>query len=127
MSGAEKTESIIVINATENNLKNVNVEIPLNSFTCVTGPSGCGKSSLIYDTIYAESQRNFLESMSGNMYGQKLMDKPKVGEIKNLHPALNVSQNYYNVNPRSTIGTVTDISYYLRSVFALYANEKYNK
>ena len=127
VSGAEKTESIIVINATENNLKNVNVEIPLNSFTCVTGPSGCGKSSLIYDTIYAESQRNFLESMSGNMYGQKLMDKPKVGEIKNLHPALNVSQNYYNVNPRSTIGTVTDISYYLRSVFALYANEKYNK
>ena len=127
VSGVEDLENIIIINATENNLKNVNVEIPLNSFTCVTGPSGCGKSSLVYDTIYAESQRNFLESMSGNMYGQKLMDKPKVEEIKNLYPALNVSQNYYNVNPRSTIGTITDISYYLRAIFALYANEKYKK
>ena len=123
MSGVEKKESIIVCNANENNLKNISVEIPLNAFTCVTGPSGCGKSSLVYDTIYAESQRNFLESMSGNMYGQKLMDKPKVEDIKNLRPALNVSQNYYNVNPRSTIGTVTDISYYLRTIFALVANE----
>ena len=71
--------------------------------------------------------RNFLESLSGNMFGQKLMDKPKVEEIRNLRPALNVSQNYYNVNPRSTIGTVTDISYYLRTIFSLYAAEKYNK
>ena len=67
---------IEIINAAENNLKNISVDIPLKAFTCVTGPSGCGKSSLVYDTIYAESQRNFLESMSGNMYGQKLMDKP---------------------------------------------------
>lgn len=126
VNGAVKKESIIVCNASENNLKNVNIEIPLTKFTCVTGPSGCGKSSLIYDTIYAESQRNFLESMSGNLYGQKLMDKPKVEELKNLRPALHVSQNYYNVNPRSTIGTVTDISYYLRTVFALYASEKNN-
>ena len=123
VNGVEKKESIIVCNAHENNLKNVSVEIPLTAFTCVTGPSGCGKSSLIYDTVYAESQRNFLESMSGNMYGQKLMDKPKVDEIRNLRPALNVSQNYYNVNPRSTIGTVTDISYYLRTLYALIANE----
>ena len=123
----EKRESIIVVNAKENNLKSINVDIPLNKFTCVTGPSGCGKSSLIFDTIYAESQRNFLESLSGNMFGQKLMDKPKVEEIRNLRPALNVSQNYYNVNPRSTIGTVTDISYYLRTIFSLYAAEKYNK
>ena len=127
MSGGEKRESIIVVNAKENNLKSINVDIPLNKFTCVTGPSGCGKSSLIFDTIYAESQRNFLESLSGNMFGQKLMDKPKVEEIRNLRPALNVSQNYYNVNPRSTIGTVTDISYYLRTIFSLYAAEKYNK
>lgn len=127
MSGVEKRESIIVVNAKENNLKSINVDIPLNKFTCVTGPSGCGKSSLIFDTIYAESQRNFLESLSGNMFGQKLMDKPKVEEIKNLRPALNVSQNYYNVNPRSTIGTVTDISYYLRTIFSLYAAEKYHK
>lgn len=123
MSGAVQKECISVCNANENNLKNVSVDIPLAAFTCVTGPSGCGKSSLIYDTIYAESQRNFLESMSGNIYGQKLMDKPKVEEIKNLRPALNVSQNYYNVNPRSTVGTVTDISYYLRTLFALFANE----
>lgn len=123
MNGAVKTENIIIYHANENNLKNIDVEIPLTAFSCITGPSGCGKSSLVYDTIYAESQRNFLESMSGNMYGQKLMDKPKVGEIKNLRPALNVSQYYYNVNPRSTIGTVTDIAYYLRTLYALMARE----
>ena len=127
MNGAEKTEYITVCNANENNLKNITVNIPLEAFTCVIGPSGCGKSSLVYDTIYAESQRNFLESLSGNMYGQKLMDKPKVDVIHNLRPALNVSQNYYNVNPRATIGTVTDISYYLRTVFALVTAEKYKR
>lgn len=127
VNGVEIKENIIVYNANENNLKNICVKIPLDTFTCVTGPSGCGKSSLVYDTIYAESQRNFLESMSGNLYGQKLMDKPKVEEIKNLRPALNVSQNYYNVNPRSTIGTVTDISYYLRTLYALWSTEVYGK
>ena len=125
MNGAAKTENITVHNAFENNLKHININIPLNKFTCVTGPSGCGKSSLIFDTIYAESQRNFLESMSGNFFGQKLMDKPKVELIENLKPALNISQNYYNVNPRSTVGTVTDISYYLRTLYALiYSREK---
>lgn len=74
MSGAEKKENIVVYNASENNLKGITVQFPLNQFTCVTGPSGCGKSSLVFDTVYAESQRNFLESMSGNMFGQKLMD-----------------------------------------------------
>ena len=125
MSGAEKQENIIICEANEHNLKNISVNVPLDKFTCVIGPSGCGKSSLVYDTIYAESQRNFLESMSGNMYGQKLMDKPKVGKISNLRPALNVSQNYYNVNPRSTIGTITDIAYYLRTIYSLFANEHY--
>lgn len=113
-------ESITIIDAHENNLKHLNLEIPLGAFTCVTGCSGCGKSSLVFDTIYAESQRGFLEGMSGNIYGQKLMSKPKVGSIDNLRPALNVSQNYYNVNPRSTVGTVTDLAYYLRSLFALF-------
>ena len=82
VSGVEKRESIIVVNAKENNLKSINVDIPLNKFTCVTGPSGCGKSSLIFDTIYAESQRNFLESLSGNMFGQKLMrsEERRVGK-----------------------------------------------
>lgn len=112
-------EQIVIIDAYENNLKHIDIEIPLNAFTCVTGCSGCGKSSLVFDTIYAESQRGFLEGMTGNIYGQKLMNKPKVGAIENLRPALNISQNYYNVNPRSTIGTTTEISYYLRSLFAI--------
>ena len=112
-------EKIIIKDAYENNLKHLNVGIPLGEFTCVTGCSGCGKSSLVFDTIYAESQRAFLEGMTGNIYGQKLMNKPRVGSIENLHPALNISQNYYNVNPRSTIGTTTEISYYLRSLFAI--------
>lgn len=112
-------EKIIIKNAYENNLKHLNLEIPLDEFTCVTGCSGCGKSSLVFDTIYAESQRAFLEGMTGNIYGQKLMNKPHVGSIENLRPALNISQNYYNVNPRSTIGTITEISYYLRSLFSI--------
>lgn len=112
-------EKILITDAHENNLKHLNLEIPLNAFTCVIGCSGCGKSSLVFDTIYAESQRGFLEGMSGNIYGQKLMNKPRVGGIENLRPALNISQNYYNVNPRSTVGTTTEISYYLRSLFAI--------
>lgn len=112
-------EKILIKNAYTNNLKHLNLEIPLGSFTCVTGCSGCGKSSLVFDTIYAESQREFMEGMTGNISGQKLMNKPKVDSIENLRPALNISQNYYNVNPRSTIGTTTEISYYLRSLFAI--------
>lgn len=119
-------ESIEIKNASINNLKNISVSFPIEAFSCVTGVSGCGKSSLVYDTIYAESQRNFLESMSGNMYGQKLMDKPAVESISNLRPALNVSQNYFNTNPRSTVGTITDISYYLRTIFALVSNVEKN-
>lgn len=117
-------EKLIIRDAYEHNLKHIDIDIPLDSFTCVTGCSGCGKSSLVFDTIYAESQRGFLEGMTGNLYGQKLMNKPKVGSIENLHPALNVSQNYYNVNPRSTVGTVTEIAYYLRSIFAIVNSDK---
>ena len=110
-------ENIIITDAYENNLKHLNLEIPLDKFTCVTGCSGCGKSSLVFDTIYAESQRALFEGMTGNIYGQKLLDKPHVGSIKNLRPALSISQNYYNVNPRSTIGTITEISYYFQGGF----------
>lgn len=117
-------EKLIIRDAYENNLKHLNVDLSLNKFTCVTGCSGCGKSSLVFDTIYAESQRAFLEGMTGNIYGQKLMNKPRVGSIENLRPALNISQNYYNVNPRSTIGTTTEISYYLRSLFAMVNSDK---
>lgn len=127
VNGVEKMENIIVHNATENNLKNITVQIPIGKFTCVTGPSGCGKSSLVYDTIFAESQRNFLESLSGNLYGQKIMDKPKVDSIENLHPALDISQKYYNVNPRSTVGTITDISYYVRTLFAFIVSHSIGK
>ncbi|KZL88935.1 ATP-binding cassette domain-containing protein [Clostridium magnum] len=119
-------ETIIIKDAYEHNLKHIDLEIPLNAFTCVTGCSGCGKSSLVFDTLYAESQRGFLEGMTGNIYGQKLMNKPKVRSIENLRPALNISQNYYNVNPRSTIGTTTDISYYLRSLFAILNSDRGN-
>lgn len=117
-------EKLIIRDAHEHNLKHIDLDIPLDSFTCVTGCSGCGKSSLVFDTIYAESQRGFLEGMTGNLYGQKLMNKPKVGSVENLHPALNVSQNYYNVNPRSTVGTVTEIAYCLRSIFAIVNSDK---
>lgn len=123
VSGVESKENIIIHNASEHNLKNITLKLPLNQFICVTGPSGCGKSSLVFDTLYAESQRNFWESMSGNMFGQKLMDKPQVDYIENLRPALNISQKYYNINPRSTVGTITDISYYLRTLFAFYFNQ----
>lgn len=119
-------ERIIIKDAHENNLKHLDVEIPLDAFTCVTGCSGCGKSSLVFDTLYAESQRGFLEGMTGNIYSQKLMNKPKVMAIENLRPALNISQNYYNVNPRSTIGTITEISYYLRTLFSLVNSDANN-
>ena len=87
MNGVEKMENIIIKNAAVNNLKNISIDIPINKFTCIIGVSGCGKSSLVYDTIFAESQRNFFESMTGNMFGQKIMDKPNVEVIKNLHTA----------------------------------------
>ncbi len=112
-------DKIVIKNAYTHNLKNLNLTIPLHSFTCVTGSSGSGKSSLVFDTIYAESQRRLFDGITGNLYGQKLINKPKVDAIENLYPALNISQNYYNVNPRSTVGTVTEISYYLRALFSL--------
>ncbi len=120
-------EKIIIRDAYENNLKHLDLEMPLDAFTCVTGCSGCGKSSLVFDTLYAESQRGFLEGMTGNIYSQKLMNKPKVMSIENLRPALNISQNYYNVNPRSTIGTITEISYYLRTLFSLVNSDSKNR
>lgn len=114
--------SIRIRGAREHNLKDVDVDIPLGKLTCVTGVSGCGKSSLVYDTVYAESQRMFLEGLSGNAMGQHLMKAPDVDSIENLRPSLNVSQSYYNFNPRSTVGTVTEVSHSLRALFALVAS-----
>ncbi len=107
---------IKVKSANENNLKGISVKIPIGKFTAVTGPSGSGKSSLVYDTIYAESQRCFAESFDINI---RELPRPHVGSIENLRPALAVSQLSYNKNPRSTVGTVSDISYLLRTLYAL--------
>lgn len=117
--GVVSMGSIQVRGAREHNLRGIDVDIPLGKLTCVTGVSGCGKSSLVHDTLYAESQRMFLEGLSGNDMGQQLMKAPDVDSIDNLRPSLNVSQSYYNFNPRSTVGTVTEVSHGLRSLFAL--------
>lgn len=115
-------ENLSIINAKTNNLKGITLDIPLNQFSCITGVSGCGKSSLAYDTIYAESYRNLLECLISNVYGQKILDKPLVDSILNLKPSIVVSQNNYNTNPRSTIGTLSDLSTYIRSIFKLIIN-----
>lgn len=120
-----KRPTIKIEGAKENNLQNITVEIPKDTFVCVTGISGSGKSSLIYDTIYAESRRLLFETMSINTFGQQLMDKPNVENISNLPPAVSLAQNTYNKNPRSTIGTLTDCSHHLRNIFSLFTNGKY--
>ncbi|WP_061996560.1 excinuclease ABC subunit UvrA [Clostridium sp. ATCC 25772] len=115
--------NIQVLCAKENNLKNINVTIPLNKITVVTGVSGSGKSSLVFDTIYAESERMFLESMSMNISMlTSSLKKPDVYKINNLIPAIAISQKQTNRNPRSTVGTVTDISQFIRLLFSRIAN-----
>ena len=109
-------ETLKIKTAAENNLKGIDVDIPLGMFTVVTGPSGSGKTSLVYDTLYAESQRCFAESFGIEL---RELPRPHVGAIENLRPALCVSQFSYNRNPRSTVGTVTDISYLIRTLFAV--------
>ncbi len=117
---------IEVLGAKENNLKNLNVEIPLNKSTVVVGVSGSGKSSLVYETLYNESQRAFLEHLFINST-ESLIKKPSnVDVINNLPAAFSVSQHSYNNNPRSTIGTYTDFSDYLRALYA-YAINYYEK
>ena len=112
-------EKIIVKGAKEHNLKNINVEIPRNQLVVVTGLSGSGKSSLAFDTIYAEGQRRYVESLSSyaRMFlGQ--MDKPNVESIEGLSPAISIDQKTTSKNPRSTVGTVTEIYDYLRLLYA---------
>jgi excinuclease ABC subunit A len=112
---------IEIIGAKENNLKNINVNIPINKITVVTGVSGSGKSSLVFDTLYAESERMFLDSMSINN-NTLYLKKPNVYKIKNLLPAIAISQKQTNRNPRSTVGTATDISQFIRLLFAKVAS-----
>ena len=111
--------NIIVKGARENNLKDVSVEIPAGQFTVITGVSGSGKSSLAFDTIYAEGQRRFVESLSS--YARQYlgrMSKPKCDSIKGLPPAIAIEQKVISRNPRSTVGTSTEIYEYLRLLFA---------
>ena len=112
-------DSIYIKGARENNLKNIDLEIPRNQLVVVTGLSGSGKSSLAFDTIYAEGQRRYVESLSSyaRMFlGQK--EKPDVDYIEGLSPAISIDQKTTSKNPRSTVGTVTEIYDYLRLLWA---------
>ena len=105
--------------AREHNLKNIDISIPKNKLTVVTGLSGSGKSSLAFDTIYAEGQRRYVESLSA--YARQfleLMKKPDVDSIEGLSPAISIEQKTTSHNPRSTVGTVTEIYDYMRLLWA---------
>ena len=112
-------EKIIIKGAKEHNLKNIDLEIPRDKLVVITGVSGSGKSSLAFDTIYAEGQRRYVESLSA--YARQFleqMEKPDVESIEGLSPAISIEQKTTSKNPRSTVGTVTEIYDYLRLLFA---------
>src|SRR5512137_1674610 len=112
-------DSIIVRGAREHNLKNIDVVIPRDKLVVVTGASGSGKSTLAFDTIYAEGQRRYVESLSA--YARQFlgrMEKPDVDYVEGLSPAISIDQKGPSKNPRSTVGTVTEIYDYLRLLFA---------
>ena len=112
-------KKIVIKGAKEHNLKNISLEIPKDKFIVITGLSGSGKSSLAFDTVYAEGQRRYVESLSA--YARQFLDKmkkPNVDLIEGLSPAISIEQKSTNKNPRSTVGTVTEIHDYLRLLFA---------
>src|SRR5574342_252534 len=112
-------DKLIVRGAKQHNLNNINVDIPKNKIVIFTGLSGSGKSTLAFDTIYAEGQRRYVESLSA--YARQfleLMEKPDVESIEGLSPAISIQQKTTNRNPRSTVGTVTEIYDYLRLLYA---------
>src|SRR3977135_550643 len=108
-------DKIVVRGAREHNLKNISVTIPRDRLVVITGLSGSGKSSLAFDTLYAEGQRRYVESLSA--YSRQLLEqrgKPDVDSIEGLSPAISIEQKTTSKNPRSTVGTVTEIYDYLR-------------
>src|SRR5471032_1417205 len=112
-------DELVVHGAREHNLKDITVRLPRNALICITGLSGSGKSSLAFDTIYAEGQRRYVESLSA--YARQflqMMEKPEVDSIDGLSPAISIDQKTTSRNPRSTVGTVTEIYYYLRLLWA---------
>src|SRR5450631_718548 len=112
-------EVIKISGARQHNLKNLHVEIPREKLVVITGLSGSGKSSLAFDTLYAEGQRRYVESLSA--YARQflsLMEKPDVDHIEGLSPAISIEQKSVSHNPRSTVGTITEIYDYLRLLFA---------
>src|SRR5574344_682576 len=112
-------DKIIIKNARENNLKGIDIELPKNKLIVMTGVSGSGKSSLAFDTIYAEGQRRYVESLSS--YARQflgVMNKPEVDSIEGLSPSISIDQKSTNKNPRSTVGTITEIYDYLRHLFS---------
>lgn len=119
MFSQQDMEKINIKGAREHNLKNINLEIPKNKLVVLTGLSGSGKSSLAFDTVYAEGQRRYVESLSS--YARQFlgtMKKPDVDLIEGLSPAISIDQKSTSHNPRSTVGTVTEIYDYLRLLFA---------
>ena len=112
-------DKIIIKGARVNNLKNIDIELPRNKLIVMTGLSGSGKTSLAFDTIYAEGQRRYVESLSS--YARQFLgatEKPLVDSIEGLSPSISIDQKTTNKNPRSTVGTTTEIYDYLRLLFA---------
>ena len=112
-------KGIVIQGARQNNLKNINLTLPRNKLIVFSGLSGSGKSSLAFDTIYAEGQRIYVESLSSSarhFLGQ--MNKPDIDKIEGLSPAISIDQKSTSHNPRSTVGTVTEIHDYLRMLYA---------
>src|SRR3970282_802886 len=113
------SDKIIIKGAREHNLKNISLELPRNKLIVFTGLSGSGKSSLAFDTIFAEGQRRYIESLFA--YARQFlgaMDKPDVDEIEGLSPAISIDQKAHSANPRSTVATITEIYDYLRVLYA---------
>ena len=116
---------IIVVGARDNNLNNVNVNLPRNKLIVITGLSGSGKSTLAFDTIYSEGQRRYVESLS--TYARQFLGglkKPKVDHIFGLSPAISIQQKSVSKNPRSTVGTITEIYDYLRLLYSRAGKQK---